>query len=104
MDTRQVIAIIAPPLLIGVSYLIFHSLNRFLPHPWAWYLGLVSYWIIWGGIFPLTLIGWTGVKEVIKPQKPTWRIVGLLAIPILGSAIYKLIPGMNFQQQERRKQ
>jgi hypothetical protein len=59
LSSRQRLAVLAPPVVVGVMYPIFQMLARALAGNWriAWYLGLVTYWLIWGAAFPLWIIG-----------------------------------------------
>jgi membrane protease YdiL (CAAX protease family) len=93
MNPRQKIAIVAPPLLVAVMYPIFHSLAAVMNDRVAWYLGLAIYWLIWGAVFPLLIIGKDAIKELIRPQKPDKKILLLIAIPLLGAMVARLILG-----------
>jgi hypothetical protein len=59
-------------------------------------LGLVTYWIIWGGVFSLLLIGKEDILELIRPQRLTLQIAFLIAIPLVGAGLYRLVPGMEY--------
>jgi len=92
---KQKIAFIIPPLLLASMYFIFnHLAAKIEDQRIVWYVGLVSYWIIWGFIFPLFMIGAQGLKDLLKPQKLTWKIALLLSVPLLGAGGAKLVPGM----------
>ena len=93
MNSRQKISIVAPPVLVAVMYPIFHSLAAVMNDRVAWYLGLTIYWIIWGGIFPLFIVGKEAIKTLIRPQKPDKKILFLIAIPLLGAVAGRIILG-----------
>ena len=93
-DKRQIIAIIVPPVLIAVMYPIFHSLAPVMNGTIAWYLGLAIYWLIWGAAFPLLIIGWENIKTLVRPQRPTKKVLLPVAIPLLGALIVQFMPGM----------
>jgi membrane protease YdiL (CAAX protease family) len=93
MNPKQKIAIITPPILVGVMYPIFHSLAAVMNNRVAWFLGLVIYWIIWGAVFPLFIIGKDEIKALIRPRKPDTKILLLVAIPLLGAVAGRLILG-----------
>ncbi|UCE07794.1 MAG: CPBP family intramembrane metalloprotease [bacterium] len=93
MNRKQKIAIIVPPVLIAVMYPIFHSLAAIMNDRVAWFLGLAIYWIIWGAVFPLFIIGRDEIKALIRPQKPDVKILLLVAIPLLGAVAGRLILG-----------
>jgi len=60
----------------------------------AWYLGLAIYWLIWGAAFPLLIIGWQNIKTLVRPQRPTKKVLLPVAIPLLGALIVQFMPGM----------
>jgi membrane protease YdiL (CAAX protease family) len=93
MNRKQKIAIIAPLVLVAVMYPVFHSLAGVMNDRLAWYLGLVIYWLIWGAVFPLLIIGRDTIKELIRPQKPDKKILLLVAIPLVGALAARLILG-----------
>jgi len=100
-DKRRVAAVIAPPLLIAVMYPIFHLLAGTLENGRiAWYLGLAIYWLIWGAVFPLLMIGFQNVKELIRPKIISRRVLLLLAVPLVGAMGAKLVPGMGAYEKE----
>ena len=93
MNLKQKIAIVTPPVLVAFMYPIFHSLAAVMNDRVAWYLGLAIYWIIWGAVFPLLIIGKEAIKTLIRPQKPDKKILLLVAIPLLGAVAGRLILG-----------
>jgi membrane protease YdiL (CAAX protease family) len=100
-DRKQIIAIIAPPILIAFMYPIFHLLaGALVVDRVAWYLGLVIYWLIWGAVFPLIIIGKANIKTLIRPQKPTRKVFLLISIPLLGALATRLfVPGMGYEKE-----
>lgn len=93
MNTKQRIAIIAPLVLVAVMYPIFHALAAVMNDRVAWYLGLAIYWIIWGAVFPLFIIGKEEIKKLIRPQRPDKKILLLISIPLLGALAGRIILG-----------
>ncbi len=93
MNSKQKIAVIAPLVLVAVMYPIFHALAGVMNDRVAWYLGLAIYWIIWGGVFPLLIIGKEAVKTLIRPRKPDIKIILLVAIPLAGAVAGRLTLG-----------
>ena len=65
----------------------------------GWYLGFFPYWLIWCGVFPLLLIGKDRLVHIIRPRKLQLKTLFLLTIPIGGSIAYKVVPGMNYSQE-----
>ncbi|MGD8813072.1 MAG: CPBP family glutamic-type intramembrane protease [Anaerolineales bacterium] len=98
MNSKQRIAIVAPLMLIGVMYVIFNLLANAFGDSWriAWYLGLIIYWLIWGGIFSSWMIGKESIRRIVRPQKLTLKILGMVLFPLAMAGLYKLIPGMAY--------
>ncbi|MGD2163195.1 MAG: hypothetical protein PVG04_08880 [Anaerolineales bacterium] len=59
---------------------------------------MVTYWIIWGGVFSLLLIGKEDILELIRPQRLMLQIAFLIAIPLEGAGLYRLVPGMEYKK------
>ncbi len=97
MNRKQIIAIISPLILIAVMYPVFQLLSEvFNGTVTGWYLGLVTYWILWGAIFPLWLIGMENLKPIIRPQRLTVKVSVLILIPLILALLYKFITGMDY--------
>jgi membrane protease YdiL (CAAX protease family) len=101
VNKKQLIAFIIPPLLIASMYPIFNSLAEALANDrLAWYLGLITYWLVWGLAFPFIIIGKKGIKELIRPQKPTKKVILPMSIILVGAlAARLLVPGMEYEKQ-----
>ena len=98
---KRIIAILTPPIIIACMYPIFNLLASSIDSDRiAWYLGLATYWLIWGLVYPILMIGTKSIKEIITPQKLTKRILLLLSIPLLGSIAAKFVPGMGEYEKE----
>ncbi len=94
--SKRMIAIITPPILMATMYPIFHLYTASLANDrLAWYLGLATYWLIWGLAFPSIMIGVENIKNLIKPQRLTRKTLMFIAIPITLALVTKLIPGMS---------
>jgi membrane protease YdiL (CAAX protease family) len=100
MSRKQKIAIISPLLLIGVMYPIFHMLAGAFGENWriAWYIGLVIYWLLWGGIFPWLMVGKERLLRIIRPHKLNTEVLLLVLFPLLMSGLYRIIPGMEYDK------
>ncbi len=101
MNKKQLVTFIIPPVLIAFMYPIFNSLAGTLANDRiAWYLGLITYWIIWGMLFPLIMIGKQNIIELIRPQRPTVGIIIPISIIIVGALSARLlVPGMEYEKQ-----
>jgi membrane protease YdiL (CAAX protease family) len=98
-NTKQKVAILIPPILIAVMYPVFLLLVGSLNDRIAWYLGLASYWVIWGVVFPLVIIGKNDIKKLIRPRKLNRKVLFLIAIPLLGASAARLVPGMEYSKE-----
>ena len=101
-DRKRVIAIIVPVIVVACMYPIFHLLAGALVNDQiAWYLGLAIYWLIWGAIFPLMIIGKDNIKRLIQLQRPTRKLLLLISVPLLGALAVRLfVPGMSGYEKE----
>ena len=102
MTNKQILAILAPVVLVAVMIPVFRWYARLFTNNWriGWFLGLITYWIVWCGIFPWLLIGKSNILGLVQPQRLTLEIVILLLIPLLGAGLYRLIPGMDYEKPE----
>jgi membrane protease YdiL (CAAX protease family) len=102
MSNKQIIAIIAPVVLVAVMIPVFRGYAKLFPNNWriGWFLGLATYWIVWCGIFPWLLIGKSTIVQLIQPQRLTWEIIILLLIPLVGAGLYRLVPGTEYTKPE----
>lgn len=100
-DKIHTLTFIIPPLLIVFMYPIFNSLAGVLANDRiAWYLGLITYWIIWGLFFPVIIIGKKNIVELIRPKRPTKNVVLPMSIILLGALSARLlVPGMEYEKQ-----
>jgi len=90
MDKKKIIVFIIPPVLTAFMYPIFNSLAGALDNDRiAWYLGLITYWLIWGMAFPLAIIGNKDIKELIRPHRPT--VKALFPALIAGSIVIEAV-------------
>ena len=99
MNFKQNIAIVLPPILIAFMYPIFHTLAGILNDRLAWCLGLAIYWVIWGFVFPMYVIGKDEIKILIRPRKPDKKVLLLVAIPLVGALASQFIPGMEYEKE-----
>ena len=98
MSGKQKIALISPLILIGVMYPVFQLLSGALGETIGWYLGLVTYWLIWGAIFPWLMIGKESIRGMIQPQKLNTNVFLLVLFPLLMAGLYRFIPGMEYEK------
>ena len=98
MNTKQIIALCLPIFLLAMMYPIFQLLARKFGKSAAWYSGLVIYWMIWGILFPLLLLGSNTVMNLLRPPKFEWYALLLASIPILFAAIGRIFFGVKYEK------
>jgi membrane protease YdiL (CAAX protease family) len=98
-NRKQVFAVLAPLLVIATTGPLFHWLAGVYPDNWrvGWHLGLSSYWLVWGGVFPLLLLGKRELWRLIRPRKPTRAVLILVAVPLLVGTVFKFSTGMAYE-------
>ena len=82
-------------------YPVFHILvEAFAVDRTAWYIGLAIYWIIWGFVFSVLIIGKDQIKTLIWPRKPNTKVLLLMSVPLLGALATRLfVPGMEYEKE-----
>jgi membrane protease YdiL (CAAX protease family) len=94
---KQLLAIIAPLGIMVMMVPLFQFLGN-IYGKMGWYIGLFVNWLIWGTIFPFSMIGKRRILNLILPQKVTIRVFFLVLFPLLMAALYKLVPGMAYEK------
>ena len=102
MSIKQIVAVLIPPILVLVMIPVFRLYARIFQDNWriGWYLGLITYWVTWCGILSFLLIGVDSILNLIQPRRLTLEIFILILIPLVGAALYRLIPGMNYEKPQ----
>ena len=98
VNNKQRIVIISPVLIIASMYPVFHLLAGALGETLGWYLGLITYWIIWGAVFPILIIGRDRIKSIVKPQKPDIKALILVLLLLVLAATFRYISGMEYSK------
>lgn len=100
MSQKQIIAVVAPPILLAVMVSVFQTLARAFGERWriAWYLGLIIYWLTWCTLVPLWMVGREGLVTIIRPQRLTVRVALLTLVMLTLAALYRLVPGMDYEK------
>jgi membrane protease YdiL (CAAX protease family) len=98
---KQRIAIGAPLVLMATMYPAFRLLDAAfgdrLDGYLGWFLGLATYWIVWGAGFSLWILGPSRIRRLLRPRRPTARVLGLIAFPVVMAGAVLLIPGMEYE-------
>ena len=99
---KQRTAIVAPVVLMATMYPVFRVLDVTsgdrLDGYLGWYLGLVIYWLAWGAGFSLWMLGPSRIRRMLRPRRPTVRVIGLIAFPVLMAGAVLFIPGMGYEK------
>ena len=96
MDTKRIILACSPLAVIGTMYPVFQILASNFGETQAWFFGLVIYWILWGGLFSLAMVGQKEILRVIKPQRLTIDKLVLILSPLILAGIFKIFTGLNY--------
>ena len=86
LTIKQRTAIAAPVVLMGTMYPVFRVLDSAfgdqLDGYLGWYLGLVTYWIVWGAGFSIWILGLLRIRQLIRPRRPTIRLILPIAFQV----------------------
>lgn len=85
---------------MGSMYPVFQLLSASVGERLGWYLGLVVYWIFWGGLFSWFLLGPETIFRIIKPQRINLSLLVLVIVPIILAGIFKFITGSNYEKSD----
>lgn len=89
---RRIGALVAPPVLIATTYLVFQVGVGWLGLRWGYLAGFLFFWIVWCAGFSLWAIGLQGVAVVLRDTRPrlpnpTALWLALLAFPVAGGFV-----------------
>jgi uncharacterized protein len=101
MDTKQILALTMPIILLASMYPIFQILSRKFGNQTGWFFGLVIYWIIWGAVFSFTMLGKNTIINLVLPQKIGLTAILLTAIPIIFAAIGRYFMGIKYEKASK---
>lgn len=98
MNAKQIAAIFMPILLIAVMYPLFQLIARRFGNRVGWYSGLVIYWILWGLLYPLLMLGKEAVLALIQPRGFDLVAMLLALIPVVFAAIGRFKFGIQYEK------
>jgi membrane protease YdiL (CAAX protease family) len=89
MNWQSIILLLLPPVLIATTYVVFQRSARRFGAGRGYLLGFLFYWIVWGLIVPLLLIGPQRLIDLFRdvPNRlgdPAWLGLICLVLPIMG--------------------
>ena len=99
MSIKQKYAIAAPLILTAMMIPLFRLFAGIFGSTLGWYLGLVVYWLVWGIVFPLLIIGKQGITTLATPRKGNLKIAVLVAFPLLMALASKFLMGMAYPKE-----
>lgn len=98
MDRKQRIAIVAAPGVIAVMYPVFrlagHLFDERADGYLAWAAGLAAYWLLWGTVFSVWILGWRTVRESVRPRRADRMTLTLATVPAAIVAVDRLAVGV----------
>ena len=101
MSVKQIAAVLVPIILLAIMYATFRLLSRRFRDKTAWYSGLAIYWVVWGLVYPLLILGWDSVRDLFRPQSLDSLSLVLLLTPIIFAAIGRFILGIRYEKESR---
>ncbi|GBE23203.1 MAG TPA: CPBP family intramembrane metalloprotease [Actinobacteria bacterium] len=78
--------VVAGPAVLIVMYPIFRLTSRAgdrVEGYLGWAAGLAIYWVIWGMVFPRVMLGWSDLRQLVRPTKAGVRLLLLVALPLV---------------------
>lgn len=99
LSKKQIVAIVAPIFLTLSMYVVFQFFSSIMGDLFGWYCGLILYWITWGALFPLWMLGKTNILKMIRPQRINLQILLLVSFPLLMASMSKLIPELGTRRR-----
>jgi len=95
---KKILGIVMPPILWLIMFLTYQLYGVFFGNEIGWHLGLYTYWILCGLIFPATLIGFKRIKEVSAPRKFRLKMLPVILFPLAMAFLFNLIPGLEYEK------
>jgi uncharacterized protein len=80
-----------PWVLLGTTYVAYQAFVSLWGPRLGYLAGFVFYWVIWGLLLPLWILGWQGIRDLFRDTRPrlgrpAWLGAVLLFLPIAGAA------------------
>ena len=98
LDRKQRIAIVAAPAVLAVMYPTFwltgYLFGERVDGYFGWAVGLAAYWLLWGAVFSVWMLGWRTVRELVWPRRADRLTLALVAVPAAIVAIDRLAVGV----------
>jgi membrane protease YdiL (CAAX protease family) len=65
----------------------------------AWFIGMTFYWLVWGGLFSVRILGRKRASQLVRPLRPTWGNIAHVSFFIAMAAVVRFsVPGMAYEK------
>jgi len=81
MTLKQRAAIGAAPAVLLTMAPVFQLTGNWLGREAGWYAGFPVYWIVWCIVFPLSTVGWSGIRETLRSRHMSTTDWSLVTLP-----------------------
>ena len=100
---HKALVALAPLALIVTTYPLFQAANAVFGDAvggrLAWFVGMSVYWVVWGWIFSIWVLGRRQAWELIRPRRPSVApIAHVGAVVALAATVRFLVPGMAYEK------
>jgi antitoxin YefM len=96
-DQRRAIAIVSPVVLIVSTYMVFQVGVDRLGERWGYLIGFVFFWVVWCLALPIALLGWRGVRRLLRPAPLVPAGAGVAYAKVYTSSMSKIVPSREFR-------
>ncbi|HEY76302.1 MAG TPA: CPBP family intramembrane metalloprotease [Thermoflexia bacterium] len=79
----QIVLVVAPPVLVATTYLVFRYSAARLGPARGYLVGFLFYWTVWCLLIPLLTVGPEGIRRMFSPPEPTFGRPGWLGVFLL---------------------
>ncbi len=91
---KRAILVAAPLLLLASTYGVFNLAAAALGFKLGYFAGFAFYWVFWCFLFPLWVVGWSGLKRMFADRRPrlgrpAWVGAVCLALPLVFAYAYE---------------
>jgi membrane protease YdiL (CAAX protease family) len=96
VSKKQKIVVFAPIALLASMYFVYRQLAHVYGSQLAWYGGFWIYWLGWGAIFSFAMAGKEEISRLIRPRRPSTKVVLLVIFPLIMTVIFRILTGSQY--------
>ena len=101
LRNRQLALLVAPVALTASTFAAYQWFVVLFGLKPGYFAGFLFYWVVWCLIFPIGMVGVSGVRAMFHDRRPrlarpTWLSLLLLAIPVLGGFFVMMLPRLPY--------